>query len=37
MTLQSKDGFQNGITWTTCDFWKKKRIEAKFTWTSIRL
>ncbi len=26
-TLQSKNGFQNGITWTASDFWKKKGLK----------
>jgi HJR/Mrr/RecB family endonuclease len=24
MTLQSREGFQNGITWTTSDFGKRR-------------
>jgi hypothetical protein len=29
VTLQSKDGFQIGITLTTSDFWKKKGLKLK--------
>lgn len=29
MALQSKDGFQNEITWTISDFWKKKGLKLK--------
>jgi hypothetical protein len=29
VTLQCKDGFQNGITWTIGDFWKKKGLKLK--------
>jgi hypothetical protein len=25
--LQSKDGFQNGITWAISEFWKKKGLK----------